>query len=235
MRVPTNEELVHERLGKRFEEALSQYDTDRRVAVLVDEFLGPQVKGKLVLDVGCGLGFFSERLQQMGALVTACDIGEGLLERTRARVCCVCDRVDALSLEEQYGRERFDAVVSSECIEHTPYPMRAVKQMISVLKPEGVLSISTPNVLWYPVVRSATSLRLRPFNGYENFSSWKGLRKTLTAGSMTIVRERGLHLYPFQLGLHRLSTWCDENLQFVRAIMINICILARKGGPAACS
>jgi len=28
--------------------------------------------------------------------------------------------------------------------------------MIAVLKPGGYLSLSTPNLLWYPVVRAAT-------------------------------------------------------------------------------
>src|SRR5688572_21058079 len=76
VRRPTRQEYVHEALGDIFERALSTYDTRRRVETLVDDFLPDSfVKGKSVLDVGCGLGFFSERLRQRGAHVTACDIG----------------------------------------------------------------------------------------------------------------------------------------------------------------
>ena len=39
MRRPTEEELVHERLGDEFERALSDYDTQRRVETLIDTFL----------------------------------------------------------------------------------------------------------------------------------------------------------------------------------------------------
>src|SRR5262245_16190249 len=88
-RAPERAEYVHELLGDRFERALSVYDTGRRVEVLIDQFLpDAAIIGKSALDVGCGLGFFSERLVQRGAQVTACDLGERLVERTRQRAGC---------------------------------------------------------------------------------------------------------------------------------------------------
>jgi 2-polyprenyl-6-hydroxyphenyl methylase/3-demethylubiquinone-9 3-methyltransferase len=228
-RRPTGEELAHERLGSRFAEALSQYDTRRRVQVLIDEFLRDDaVRGREALDVGSGLGFFSERLVRRGARVTACDIGPGLVEHTRARAGCTAVVADALRLTDTFGASRFDLVVSSECIEHTPSPLEAVAEMLAVLRPGGLLSLSTPNIIWQPVVRAATRLKLRPFDGHEHFSSWASLRRTVQAHGGDIVREAGLHLYPFQFGLHALSTWCDEHLQAGRGLMINICLLARK-------
>jgi 2-polyprenyl-3-methyl-5-hydroxy-6-metoxy-1,4-benzoquinol methylase len=230
MRTPTTKEYAHERLGEAFESALSTYDTRRRVEVLVDEFLADDmVTGKTALDVGCGLGFFSERLVHRGATVTACDIGPTLVEQTRQRARCEAVVADALALRDQFGPDRFDLVVSSECIEHTPHPADAIRQMVSVLKPGGFLALSTPNVLWYPVVRAATILRLRPFDGHENFSTWRGIRRVLASEGCAIVREHGLHLFPFHFKLHRLSTWCDRHLQPLRGMMINICVLAQKG------
>lgn len=229
MRAITQEEYCHERLGERFEEALSEYDTLRRVETLVDDFLtDDMVRGRETLDVGCGLGYFSQRLAQRGAKVTACDIGPGLVEKTRQRVGCRCEVADALELERQFGPDRFDLVVSSECVEHTPDPARAIGQMVAVLKPGGYLALSTPNIVWYPVVRLATALKVRPFDGHERFSSWRSVRRTLEAAGADVVRERGLHLYPFQFRLHGLSRWCDRRLQALRPLMINLCVLARK-------
>lgn len=230
----TREELVHEAMGDAFRTALCWYDTERRVHVLVDEFLpDAAVVRKRTLDVGCGLGFFSRRLVERGALVTACDIGPGLLERTRRHAGCETVVADALELTKQFGPESFDLVVSSECIEHTPDPARAISEMLAVLRPGGYLSLSTPNVVWSPVVLLASAMRLRPFDGFENFSSWSGIRAAVAAGGGTIARERGLHLFPFQLPLHRLSSWCDDRLQPLRAVMINICVLARKSAMGA--
>lgn len=234
MRTPTKEEYTHERLGDQFETALSGYDTRRRVETLVDAFLADDmVAGKTALDVGCGLGFFSERLKQRGAVVTACDLGPTLVERTRQRVGCNGVIADVMLLTEQFGRESFELVLSSECIEHTPDPREALRQMAGVVRPGGYLAVSTPNEVWSPVVHAASTLKLRPFDGHENFSSWRSMRETLQAAGMEILREEGLHLFPFQFRLHGLSTWCDHNLQALRGGMINLCVLARKTGAQA--
>ena len=228
-RRPHDQELTHERLGDRFADALSTYDTGRRLDVLIDEFLGSsQIDGRHVLDVGCGLGFFTERLVQHGALVTACDIGSSLVEKTQQRARCEGVVADALRLVDQFGTNHFDAVVSSECIEHTPSPPDALKQMVAVVKPGGLIAVSTPNRLWQPVVRLASRLRLRPFDGYENFSTWQGIRQTFDGEGADVIAERGIHLFPFQFGAHALSRWCDLHLQAARGLMINLCVLARK-------
>lgn len=229
MRTIDQKEYCHERLGDKFETALSNYDTQRRVETLIDDFLtDAMVCGKSALDVGCGLGQFSERLAQRGANVLACDLGPNLVERTKARVGCQGAVADAMYLANQFGENRFDLVVSSECIEHTPSPTEALKQMAAVLKPGGYMAVSTPNLLWSPVVNLASLLRIRPFDGYENFSTWRGIRESLNAANVDIVRECGLHLFPFQFGLHGLSRWCDRRLQGLRGLMINICLLGRK-------
>ncbi len=197
--------------------------------MLIDQFLTDEMLvGKRVLDVGCGLGFFSQRLAERGAEVLACDLGPGLVETTRQRVGCQAEVADALQLVDQYGRDCFDGVVSSECIEHTPDPPLAVNQMLQVVKPGGFLALSTPNIVWYPVVRMATLLKLRPFDGYENFVSWNALRRAVRDADGEVVCEHGLHLFPFQLPLHGVSRWCDRNLQSLRALMINLCVLARR-------
>jgi len=131
-------------------------------------------------------------------------------------------------LTKTFAAGSFDIVLSSECIEHTPDPSRGVEQMARLVKPGGLLSISTPNRLWWPVVKLATVARLRPFDGLENFSTWSGLRQTLAQEGLHVVREKGLHAFPFQFGFHRLSRWIDDNAQPLRGGMINICILAHK-------
>jgi 2-polyprenyl-3-methyl-5-hydroxy-6-metoxy-1,4-benzoquinol methylase len=229
MRQISDKELVHEKLGGRFAEALSDYDTGRRLDVLIGDFLRDvDLSGKRVLDVGTGLGFFAEALMARQAQVTAADIGETMLERLRTRLGCDCRQADALELVNRFGAASFDVVVSSECIEHTPSPREAVRQMARVLRPGGYLALSTPNLPWQPVVRTANRLRLRAFDGLENFSTFGSLRAVLQSEGMVVLREQGLHLFPFQLGFHSLSTWLDRHAQVLRGLMINICILARK-------
>ncbi|MEM6692965.1 MAG: class I SAM-dependent methyltransferase, partial [Planctomycetota bacterium] len=232
-RIVTDAELCHERLGDQFASALSDYDTSRRVEILIDDFLAslatPEAKA---LDVGCGLGFFSEALHRRGVDVLASDLGSNLVQRTKERVGCEAVVADALSLSKEMGENQFDIVISSECIEHTPDPGLAISEMAKVLKPGGYLSLSTPNLPWQPIVRMATRMKLRPFNGNENFTSWGSMRRILNACDLEIVREYGLHPFPFQLGMNQLSRWIEARAQFARAGMINVCVLARKKDKA---
>jgi 2-polyprenyl-3-methyl-5-hydroxy-6-metoxy-1,4-benzoquinol methylase len=222
-------DYAYERLGDRFAQALSNYDTARRVDVLVDEFLAStSLAGLSALDAGCGLGFFSERLAMHGATVTACDIAPSLVDATRERVGCTARVADVLELTDTFGANRFDVVVSSECIEHTPDPSSAVEQLVAVAKPRGLIALSTPNVLWKPLVAFASAVKLRPFDGYENFSTWGSLRRSFKKAGATVLQERGLHLFPFQTGAHRALRWCDDHLQIVKPLMINLCVLAMK-------
>jgi len=221
-------EYAHDRLGTSFAEHLSDYDTQRRVEILIDTFLPEEaLRGKRALDVGCGLGFFSARLAERGAEVTACDLGPSMVAAAQERAGCRAVVADAMRLGEHFKAGSFDVVVSSECIEHTPDPSEALRQMAAVLKRGGLLSVSTPNILWLPLVKLGNWLRVRPFDGYENFSSWARVRSVLRSAGVRIVREAGLHLIPFQLGADGLSRRLDE-LQWARAVMINICVLGRK-------
>lgn len=229
VRVPTSKELVYDEMGDQFEERLSLYDTNRRIHVLIEEFLGRErLDGKQVLDVGCGLGYGTERLLKLGANVTAVDIGQNLVTNVGKRYGCKAVVADAMDLLNQFDPNTFDVIFSSECIEHTPYPQQSLAHIAAVLKPGGWISLSTPNLLWSPVVKGASVLGIRKFNGHENFSTFRSLKSGLAQHGVSIVREKGLHLIPFQFHLYRLSTWMDDNAQFLRGLMINLCILGQK-------
>ncbi len=222
-------QLFHERMGEAFQHELSSYDTQRRVETLVDEFLGDvPLEGRSALDVGCGLGFFSEALQRRGARVTACDIGETLVARTVERAGCHGVVADATRLLDTFAADSFDLVLSSECIEHTSDPGAAIDGMCAVLRRGGWLALSTPNLLWWPVVAAASGLRMRAFNGYENFSTLGFLERRMQKNGLRMHRAMGLHLFPFQLGMHGMSRWMDTHLQAFKLLMINFCVLAQK-------
>ena len=222
-----DKELAHERLTARFDELMHDYDLGRRVETLVDDFLGGDLRGKFVLDAGCGVGGLTKTLVARGARVVALDIGPTLAATTRERCRCAAlvGTLSAIGL----GANSFDVVFSTEAIEHTPAPERSALELYRVVKPGGHLALTTPNRLWQAPVRALSALGLRPYDGFENFLWPSQLRQILVRAGARIDDHRGVHLWPFQIRLLRpMSRWMDRFGSRLLPLMINQCIHARK-------
>jgi 2-polyprenyl-3-methyl-5-hydroxy-6-metoxy-1,4-benzoquinol methylase len=225
-----NPELTHDRLGADFDLLMNQYDISRRLEVLIDLFLKDvHLTGLSVLDAGCGTGRGAEQFAMRGARVTTVDLGMRLLQRTQER-CASCHPAQASVLELPFADNTFDIVFSTEVIEHTPNPIASVHEMVRVLKPSGLLSLSTPNLLWQTPVRIASKLGLRPYDGLENFLSPRALRQALQNTNGQVMEHRGIHLLPFQIGfLHPFIRYIDRFGKSLLPLMINQAILYQKG------
>jgi 2-polyprenyl-3-methyl-5-hydroxy-6-metoxy-1,4-benzoquinol methylase len=216
-------QLAHDRLTSRFDELMDDYDLGRRVDVLIHRFLGDNLRGKRILDGGCGVGGVTRTLVAQGAQVVALDIGPQLTAATRARLGC--SAVVGTLMSIGLASEAFDVVVSSEAIEHTPDPPRAVRELYRLVKPGGHLVLSTPNKLWQAPVRAASAVGLRPYDGFENFLWPADLRGILEREGGRIVEHRGVHLWPFQIrALRRVSRWVDRFGEALLPLMINQCV-----------
>ena len=104
--------------------------------------------GEEILDVGCGSGLYTRVLVEHGANVTATEFAPTPSALAKRNVGPLGDDVDfrledaqALSLAD----ERFDKVLLTEVIEHVPHPERAIAEAARVLRPGGVLAVSTPS------------------------------------------------------------------------------------------
>ncbi len=104
---------------------------------------------KHVCDLGCGNGYLASRLGASGFQVTGIDASESGLEIAGRHYAT--DKVNfvraeiAADLRELLpeGR-RFDAVVSSDVIEHLYRPAALVEAAAALLKPGGYLILGTP-------------------------------------------------------------------------------------------
>lgn len=105
-----------------------------------------------VLDAACGVGYGSKLMQDSGAIVTGMDIDSGTVEYANkffAGPQYVCGDVqDAQNFE--HIRACYDHIVSFETLEHLPEPKDALRNFFDILKPRGLLFISTPNEEKYP-------------------------------------------------------------------------------------
>ena len=218
----------YDTIADRFDEVSNPYDTQRRLEIVFDEMLGRDaLEGVSVLDVGCGSGRFTERAALRGARVTSLDIGIRLLECTRRRSSTRPVAADACALP--FRADAFDLVISSECIEHTRDPRRALAEIHRVTRRGGRFLVTVPNQRWHFAITIANALKLRPFEGYENWVHWRDMKRALRELGAHVEEMQGFHLVPpIVSALQPLLRRTDAYGQALGPVMLNMAVLARK-------
>jgi 2-polyprenyl-3-methyl-5-hydroxy-6-metoxy-1,4-benzoquinol methylase len=212
-----------------WDERANPVETERRVALIFDRLLaGVDLHGQKLLDAGSGGGHFSEEAVRRGAAVTSLDVGENVLDQVRRR--CESTRVLGDILALPFPDRSFDVVLSTEVIEHTVDPVRALAELCRVIGAGGWLVVTSPNRLWQPVVRAATRLGLRRHLGYENFLWAHRARSTVESAGLVVERFVGFNVLPlFQQRFEPFLDWSDAVLgQHAPDAFVNYAVLARR-------
>jgi 2-polyprenyl-3-methyl-5-hydroxy-6-metoxy-1,4-benzoquinol methylase len=206
------------------------YETERRVQLIFGQLLrGVDLKGLRMLDGGSGGGHFSAAATRRGAQVTSVDVGANLIRQVQKRAGS--RGVIASILELPFPDGAFDLVVSTEVIEHTPEPERAVRELCRVVKPGGMLVLTSPNRLWQSVVRFATRAKLRHYAGHENFL-WPERARGLVEGSgLRVEHFQGFNALPlFRPVFEPLLALGDRLGEIAPSSFVNFALVARRPG-----
>lgn len=104
------------------------------------------VAGKKVLDIACGEGYGSNLLSKIAGHVTGVDIDADVINNAKEKYLSknlqfLTGSVDNIPAAD----DQFDIVVSFETLEHTGDHEKMASEIKRVLKPEGLLIISTPD------------------------------------------------------------------------------------------
>jgi len=104
--------------------------------------------GLTCLDVGSGMGFFSIFLATNGFGVSAIEPDGELIERCKDNFKIMnisCNVKKGVAEEIPYNDNMFDGVFASSVLEHVADWKESLKEMTRVLKPGGILYVSTTN------------------------------------------------------------------------------------------
>lgn len=153
---------------------------------------GSPLKGKNVLDVGCGGGILSDAMARMGATVLGIDLSTKALKVAQlhaleARTPSVTYREVAVEVLAAEQPAQFDVVTCMEMLEHVPDPSSVVRACAGLVKPGGAVYFSTIN---------------------RNLKSF--LMAILGAEYVLKLLPKGTHEYAKLIKPSDLASWCRQ-------------------------
>lgn len=110
---------------------------------VLGRYLHRLLRGRRVLDAGCGDGFFSRLLEKSNKVIS-CDLAASAAALTATRRNPGAPVARASVLELPFPDGAFDAVVALEVFEHIEEDRAAVLECVRVLRPSGLLVFSVP-------------------------------------------------------------------------------------------
>jgi len=184
----------------RYDELGMPFQTRAAIAQLEEMDL----RGKNILDVGCGTGVMSLLALQKGAAKVVCsDISNYMLERARDKADQQgygVDRIDFRQLDAEslpFEDASFDAVMTGMTLGLLPDQDKAIREMVRVLRPGGFLSAGAhgPEHYWEACDASFKSINKRYVLGYR-LEFWplkeEEVRQILVNAGLVDIRTRRL-------------------------------------------
>ena len=164
------------------------------------------LKGKTVLDVGCGGGILSESMAERGAKVTGIDLGEKALKVAQLHSLESGVAVDYqfISVEELAEQQpaSFDVVTCLEMLEHVPDPASVVAACAKLVKPGGKVFFSTinrnPKAYLFAVIGAEYLLNMLPrgTHDYAKFIKPSELASWTRLAGLSLNHQVGMSYNP---------------------------------------
>jgi 2-polyprenyl-3-methyl-5-hydroxy-6-metoxy-1,4-benzoquinol methylase len=100
--------------------------------------------GTNLLDIGCAQGFFLFSASQAGYTTKGIEISRDAAEYARREFGL---DIETKPVEElRFAENHFDVVTLWQVLEHVPYPLTILQEVHRILKPGGLLAVSTPDI-----------------------------------------------------------------------------------------
>ncbi len=166
-----------------------------------------QLRGKRVIDVGCGGGLLSEGMAALGAEVTGIDLSEKALGVARLHLYESGHKIDYRLVSAEAMADQspcgFDHVTCLEMLEHVPDPASTIAACAKLVKPGGQVFLSTLNrnakAYLVAVLGAEYMLNLLPrgTHEYTRFLKPAELSRLCRQAGLEVEEITGLRYNPF--------------------------------------
>lgn len=141
-----------------------------------------------LLDVGCALGFFLAAARRRGWDVHGVDVSAHAAAYAREHLGL---DVRAGTIEEAgFAPASFDAVTMWDVVEHLPDPVSTLREARQLLRPGGILALSTPDAGSWPArMTGARWMGYKLAEEHLYYFDRQTLRLALDAAGLEVVHE----------------------------------------------
>ena len=193
-----------DRLAEEWAEDPRHAGPKQHIAAPTFRSLWGDLRGREVLDAGCGGGWLTRVAAAEGARVTAVDLSPAMIAQARRLDAGAGGRYHVGNLCDlrPWGDARFDLVVSHCCLQDVSDHRRALAELARVLRPGGHLIAAVVHPFtWQPDAHWGRPAPGEPFTGRiddpqyltERLSGHTMFHRPLSAYSHAITKA-GLHL-----------------------------------------
>lgn len=135
--------MKNEWTGERLETYIfneTTFEHLHRYAIVLE-----MVKDKNVLDIACGEGYGTNILSKKAKHITGVDIDQPTIEKAKNKYKSTnIEFVCSSALHTPFPDNNFELITCFETIEHLDNHSSFIKELKRILRPDGVLIISTP-------------------------------------------------------------------------------------------
>jgi 2-polyprenyl-6-hydroxyphenyl methylase/3-demethylubiquinone-9 3-methyltransferase len=194
---------------------------DTRVAFIAQHI---NLKGTNVLDVGCGGGVLCEAMAKVGANVTGIDAADEAIQIAKEHA-----RENQLTIDyhctpiEEFESKKFHVVTCMEMLEHVQNPELVLKHCKRLLKPKGILFLSTISrtlkAYASAIIAAEYVLNILPkqTHDYHKFIKPSELMAMARSFNLNLIDIKGLNYNPI---LRTTSLSTDVSVNYLLALQL---------------
>ena len=110
--------------------------------------ISKEIGSTKILEIGSGLGYLTYALRKAGYNITGLDISQEAVNKANEKYgdYYICADV----IEYKRNPEKYDLLILTEVIEHLNEPMIFMQCLLSLLKEDGHIILTTPNKSFFP-------------------------------------------------------------------------------------
>ena len=206
----------------RVRDRASRLEIARKIDFILDEIMCSDTGGMNCLDIGCSSGLVTAAIAPRFAHTIGLDIDQRALWDRDDSEREPADFIEGDAMRLPFQASTFDIILCLQVYEHVPDDKILAAEIFRVLKPDGTVLFSGPNLLfpiephyhlpflqWLPQAWADFYLRAtgKGHSYYEKSRSYWGLRRIL--GNFTI-HDISPDIFLYRLLQHRSYGWPDN-------------------------